>query len=110
MVSNLFTNDDLEEILVDLSKQLQKLGTNAAGGLKLFFSRCIKNVHIFISMSPVGDDLREVSYMYPALINCMTIDWLNPWPFEALKAVATTDLIEVLNKLRSSNESAESDS
>jgi dynein heavy chain, axonemal len=26
--------------------------------------------------------------MFPALINCCTIDWLQPWPEEALYSVA----------------------
>ena len=26
--------------------------------------------------------------MFPSIVNCTTIDWLNPWPEEALLTVA----------------------
>ena len=26
--------------------------------------------------------------MFPSLVNCCTIDWLNPWPKDALFSVA----------------------
>ena len=39
-------------------------------------------------MSPVGNDLRRRMRMFPSLVNCCTIDWLNPWPKDALFSVA----------------------
>ena len=33
--------------------------------------------------------------MFPALVNCCTIDWFLPWPEEALHSVATHFLKEV---------------
>ena len=30
--------------------------------------------------------------MYPALINCTTIDWFDKWPYDALESVAISFL------------------
>ena len=39
-------------------------------------------------MSPVGEQLRVRSRMFPSLINCCTLDWFDSWPYEALVSVA----------------------
>ena len=39
-------------------------------------------------MSPVGDLLRTRFRKFPSLISCCTIDWLQPWPSDALFSVA----------------------
>ena len=50
--------------------------------------RIRSNLHVVLAMSPVGGSLRTRMRMFPALVNCCTIDWLNPWPDEALMTVA----------------------
>lgn len=39
-------------------------------------------------MSPVGDALRVRMRMFPSLVNCTTIDWVDPWPEDALLSVS----------------------
>lgn len=46
-------------------------------------------------MSPIGDSFRTRIRKFPALVNCCTIDWLHPWPKDALLAVATQFLSEI---------------
>lgn len=43
-------------------------------------------------MSPVGSALRVRMRMFPALVNCCTIDWFLPWPDEALLGVSSRQL------------------
>lgn len=40
--------------------------------------------------------------MFPALVNCCTIDWFTEWPGEALRSVAATflDQLEMPPKTR----------
>ena len=43
--------------------------------------------------------------MFPSLVNCCTINWLNPWPEEALLSVAkmnidTIEFEELNNTIR----------
>ena len=47
-----------------------------------------ENLHTVLAMSPIGDMFRTRLRMFPSLVNCMTIDWYNKWPQEALLSVA----------------------
>lgn len=50
-------------------------------------------------MSPLGDILRNRCRNFPGLINNTSIDWLFPWPRQALVAVASVFLAEVMKLL-----------
>lgn len=50
-------------------------------------------------MSPLGDILRDHCRSFPGLINNTSIDWLFPWPRQALVAVASVFLAEVMKSL-----------
>ena len=39
-------------------------------------------------MSPFSSKFSNRLRMYPSLINCCSINWMNKWPDEALKGVA----------------------
>jgi len=58
-----------------------------------FFIRQIReNLHVVLCMSPIGDALRTRMRMFPSLVNCCTIDWVDPWPSNALYDVARAKL------------------
>lgn len=40
-------------------------------------------------MSPAGEQFRMRLRLFPALVNCTTIDWFLNWPTKALATVAT---------------------
>jgi len=46
-------------------------------------------LHVIFAMSPAGDDFRRRIRVFPALVNCTTIDWFLEWPKKALVTVAT---------------------
>lgn len=48
-----------------------------------------------LCFSPVGDAFRNRAKKFPALINCTVIDWFQPWPQDALLAVAKKFLNEL---------------
>lgn len=53
------------------------------------FEECARNsIHVILAFSPIGDDFKRRLRMFPALVNCCTIDWFLPWPADALKSVA----------------------
>jgi len=51
-----------------------------------------RNLHVVLCFSPVGEDFRVRGRRFPALFNCVTIDWFHAWPPEALLSVATSFL------------------
>lgn len=55
----------------------------------------MENLRIALSMNPAGDALRVRCRNYPGLVNSTTIDWMFPWPEQALVAVANVTLRDV---------------
>lgn len=100
-VPNLFSNEEKADIcekmrLIDRQrdKSLQTDGSPVA--LFNFFVQIVREqLHIVLAMSPIGDNFRIRIRKFPALVNCCTIDWLQPWPDDALHAVASKFLEEV---------------
>lgn len=59
-----------------------------------FLNRCSENLHVVLSMSPDGDALRNRCRNFPGLVGSTSIDWVFPWPEQALFAVAKVFLTE----------------
>lgn len=76
----------LQAVLSQNSKEA--LDLNALN--RKFIERIRDNLHIVLCMSPIGESLRVRCRQFPALVDCCTIDWYNPWPKEALYAVAVS--------------------
>lgn len=53
-----------------------------------FVERVMKNLHMAICLSPIGEAFKRRLRMFPSLVNCTTINWFLPWPEEALSSVA----------------------
>lgn len=54
-----------------------------------YVNKCQDHLHIILAMSPVGDTLRKRCSSFPGMVNNTVIDWFDPWPEQALTAVAT---------------------
>lgn len=59
-----------------------------------FLNKCSENLHIVLSMSPSGESLRNRCRNFPGLVGNTSIDWIFPWPEQALFSVATKHLGE----------------
>ena len=57
--------------------------------------RVRNNLHVILCMSPVGEPFRNRLRMFPAYVNCTTIDWFSEWPKDALLEVAMKGLEDV---------------
>ena len=89
-VANLFTNDELMAIYGTLEKKATAEGVNTGNANDMyayFIGRCRQNLHVVLCMSPIGDAFRTRLRMFPALVNCCTIDWFTEWPEDALRTV-----------------------
>lgn len=60
-----------------------------------FVKRCRENLHVVLAFSPIGEAFRTRLRMFPALVNCCTIDWFSEWPEQALRSVASNALEEI---------------
>lgn len=59
-----------------------------------YVSKCQDNLHVVLAMSPVGETLRKRCRSFPGMVNNTVIDWFDPWPEQALTAVATKFIAE----------------
>lgn len=60
-----------------------------------FVERIKANLHIILAFSPLGENFRNKLRMFPAIINCCSIDWFSEWPDEALELVANKFLEDI---------------
>ena len=56
--------------------------------LAYFVQLVREKLHIVLCFSPIGSGFRNRCLMFPALVNCCTIDWFSAWPADALFSVA----------------------
>ncbi|XP_004674896.1 PREDICTED: dynein heavy chain 7, axonemal [Condylura cristata] len=100
-VPNLFALDEKQEIcdkMRQLDRQRDKSKQTDGSPIALFnmfIDRCRNQLHVVLAMSPIGDAFRIRLRMFPALVNCCTIDWFQSWPEDALQAVASRFLEEI---------------
>jgi len=99
MIPNLYGAEDIVAIVDDMKDQhksddlIKGLEDNEILGV---FEDCAKDsIHVVLAFSPIGDDFKRRLRMFPALVNCCTIDWFLPWPADALKDVAEQFLSKV---------------
>ena len=73
---------------------LNSICTIRDGVWNYFLDTCAKNLHVCLSMSPEGDALRNRCRNFPGIVGSTTIDWVFPWPQQALFAVARVFLAD----------------
>jgi dynein heavy chain len=66
-IPSMFTKDNLEEI-------------NQNSGYDNFIKKIINNLHVTLTLSPIGNQFRTRLRNFPSLINCCSIDWVDKWP------------------------------
>jgi dynein heavy chain len=86
-IPNLYTTEELANIREAMRQQQDSFSKDVSYYEK-FIERAWNNIHVVLCMSPVGDSFRNRCRMFPALVNCTTIDWFSEWPEDALKEVA----------------------
>ena len=94
---NLNTTEQKDEIIAGVRDIADKLGIEDY--YNFYVSRVREKLHIVLCMSPVGEALRVRIRMFPSLVNCCTIDWIDPWPEEALMSVSMK-IIDQLQSIR----------
>lgn len=95
-IPSLFTDEDKEQIIGQCRNPASKAGYSITRDSvwQYFLQQCQDNLHIILSMSSSGDILSKRCRNFPGLVNNTTIDWVFPWPLQALVAVASVFLKE----------------
>ncbi|XP_076621651.1 dynein heavy chain at 89D [Colletes latitarsis] len=94
VVPSLYTDEEKDEV-INLTRDQAKdagFGVTRESVWSYFVKTSMSNLRIALSMSPAGDSLRMRCRSYPGLVNSTTIDWMFPWPEQALVAVANVTL------------------
>lgn len=106
-VPNLYASDEKAEILEKMMNTARegsgkKMETTPMALYNFFIERVRNNLHVVLTMSPIGDAFRNRLRMFPSLINCCTIDWYTAWPEDALEKVASMFLkdLDIASELR----------
>nr|CCC93687.1 unnamed protein product [Trypanosoma congolense IL3000] len=89
-VPNLFQGSELDEVFNAMKPVCiaENVSLDKVGMYARFVKFCKFNLHISLCMSPLGETFRSRLRMFPALVNCCTIDWFTAWPGQALHSVA----------------------
>ncbi|XP_025080372.1 dynein heavy chain 2, axonemal-like isoform X3 [Pomacea canaliculata] len=89
-VPSLYKADEFEEVKNSLADETARAGIEdtTQNVFDFLINRVRTNLHVVLCMSPVGEAFRNRIRMYPALVNCTTIDWFHKWPLDALLEVA----------------------
>ena len=89
-VPNLFTGQERSDVIEAVSEEMPN-GTNNQK-FSYFVKCCKENLHMVLCFSPVGESFRKRIRTFPSMVNCTTIDWFLPWPEEALRSTAETNI------------------
>ncbi|XP_058025838.1 dynein axonemal heavy chain 14 [Ahaetulla prasina] len=89
-VPNLFEKDELNNIIESLTSVSEMIkDSNKLDDMYSFFLQRVRhNLHIVLTVNPTGLVFRQYLQIYPAIVNCCTVDWYENWPEEALCHVA----------------------
>ena len=90
-VPGMFAQDEKDRVASDIRDWAHEHGyaTSKEACYTAFIDRVRENLHIVLTMSPVGESFRNRCRQFPSLINCCTIDWYTQWPEEALLSVSS---------------------
>ena len=88
-IPDLFAVDEVDGICGAVGNRCKASGLEPTRGncWDFYIGEIRRNLHVVLCFSPVGDDFRNRSRKFPALVNSTVIDWFQPWPEDALLSV-----------------------
>ncbi|KAL5112917.1 Dynein heavy chain 10 axonemal [Taenia crassiceps] len=92
--SSLFLEEERDKIVNEMQQEAMDAGLDGSREVfwRYFSQKAARNLHVILTMSPVGTTLRRRCTNFPGLVSNTTIDWFFAWPEEALCTVAKTIL------------------
>jgi len=95
-IPGLFGKDEKDEVIDGVRGEVKAAGEDDTyqNCWNFFIKRVRENLKVVLCFSPVGDTLRARARMFPAVVNCTSIDWFHDWPYDALVSVSAQFLEE----------------
>ena len=89
-IPGLFPNEDMDDIINNVRPAVKRAGLpdTRDNCWDMFINTVRDNLHVILCFSPIGDPIKIRTRRFPALVNCVVIDWFQPWPEEALTSVS----------------------
>jgi dynein heavy chain len=96
VIPDVFAPEDKENVYTAVKGDMKVQGIQFSpeDAWKFFTERVRLYLRIVFCQSPSGDTFRIRARRFPALVNCMIIDWFHPWPDDALYSVAKSFLAD----------------
>ncbi|KAJ1634337.1 dynein heavy chain and region D6 of dynein motor-domain-containing protein [Pavlovales sp. CCMP2436] len=96
-IPGLFPPEDQDDIVNVVRPNVKRAGLvdTRENCWNYFIAQVRQNLHAILCFSPVGDPIKVRTRRFPALVNCVVIDWFQPWPEDALFSVSKRFLDEV---------------
>jgi len=96
-IPGLFPGEDMDEIINGVRPLVKRAGLpdTRDNCWDMFINTVRDNLHVILCFSPIGDPIKIRTRRFPALVNCVVIDWFQPWPEEALTSVSKRFLDDV---------------
>jgi dynein heavy chain len=96
-IPGLFAPEDQDDIINNVRPAVKRAGLpdTRSSCWDYFINEVRTNLHVILCFSPIGDPIKIRTRRFPALINCVVIDWFQPWPEEALTSVSKKFLGDV---------------
>ena len=89
-IPGLFPPEDMDDIINAVRPAVKRSGIpdTRDNCWDYFIQEVRANLHVILCFSPIGDPIRVRARRFPSLVNCVVIDWFQPWPEEALASVS----------------------
>ena len=96
-IPGLFPAEDMDDIINGVRPAVKRAGLpdTRSSCWDYFIQQVVQNLHVILCFSPIGDPIKVRTRRFPALVNCVVIDWFQPWPEEALVSVSNRFLSDV---------------
>ena len=96
-IPGLFPVEDVDDIINAVRPLVKRAGLpDTRESCYDFFINLVRdNLHVILCFSPIGEQIKVRTRRFPALVNCVVIDWFQPWPEEALTSVSKKFLDDV---------------
>ena len=96
-IPNLYSKDEVANVCNDVRFDAIQAGYGESTDAlwNFFINRVRANLHVILTMSPIGTFLRTRTQMFPSLVTCTHIISFNEWPDSALQEVSMKFLRDV---------------